>query len=106
MLYSVTVLQVYTLFDYCLTVWGNSCKQYLSATQALQNRAARAVTGNFNFESSVSSIVSNLEWMNMKQRLIYFQGILMFKCLLIYLILLPIYPITNLTQQGMSSKII
>ena len=72
---------IHTLFDYCLTVWGNSSKQNLYAIQALQNRAARAVTGNFDFESSVSSIISNLEWMNIKQRLTYFQGLLMFKCL-------------------------
>ena len=59
-------------------MWGNSSKQNLSAIQALQNLAD---TGNFGYESSVSSIISNLEWMNIKQRLTYFQGILCLNCL-------------------------
>ena len=67
--------------NWTIGVLLNSSKQNLSAIQALQNRAERAVTGNFDFESSVSSIISNLEWMNIKQRLTYFQGLLMFKCL-------------------------
>ena len=48
----------------------------------LQNRAARAVCGNFDFlNSSVSKMISDLSWMNIEQRLFYFTAILMFKCL-------------------------
>ena len=48
----------------------------------LQNRAARAVCGNFEFlNSSVSKMISDLSWMNIEQHLFYFTAILMFKCL-------------------------
>ena len=68
-------------FDYCLSVWGNSSKKNLTTVQRLQNRAARAVTGNFNFSSSVSTIINNLHWMPIQKRLLYFLGILVYKCL-------------------------
>ena len=48
----------------------------------LQNRAASAVCGNFDFlNSSVSKMISDLSWMNIEQHLFYFTAILMFKCL-------------------------
>ena len=65
----------------CLTVWGNSSKQNLSSIQKLQNRAARAITGNYDFTTSVSGLIKQLSWMNIHQRLSYFLGILVFKCL-------------------------
>ena len=67
--------------DYCLTVWGNSSKQNLSSIQKLQNRAARAITGNYDYTTSVSGLIKQLSWMNIHQRLSYFLGILVFKCL-------------------------
>ena len=70
-----------THFDYCLTVWGNSSKQNLSSIQKLQNRAARAITGNYDFTTSESGLIKQLSWMNIHQRLSYFLGILVFKCL-------------------------
>ena len=48
------------LIDYCLTVWGTSSKQNLKSIQRLQNRAARAVLGDFNFNSSVSAMIKQL----------------------------------------------
>ena len=68
-------------FDYSLTVWGNSSKQNLSSIQKLQNRAARAITGNYDYTTSVSGLIKQLSWMNIHQRLSYFLGILVFKCL-------------------------
>ena len=73
---------IQSIFDYCLTVWGNSSKQSLMSIQRLQNRSARAVTGTFDYNSSVSKIMLNdLKWMNTNQRFTYFLGILAFKCL-------------------------
>ena len=47
----------------------------------MQNRAARAVTGNFDFNASVSEMILKLGWMNVYQRYFYFLGIMVFKCL-------------------------
>ena len=49
--------------------------------QRLQNRAAREVTGNFDYNSSVSNMLNDLKWMNINQRFTYFLGILVYKCL-------------------------
>ena len=72
---------IQSIFDYCLTVWGNSSKQNLMSIQRLQNRSARAVTGNFDYNSSVSNMLNDLKWMNINQRFTYFLGILVYKCL-------------------------
>ena len=55
--------------------------QYLNNVQRLQNRAARAVIGSFDFNASVSEMILNLGWMNVHQRYFYFLGNLVFKCL-------------------------
>ena len=75
----ITIIQ--SIFDNCLTVWGSCASVYLNQIQRLQNRAARAVTGNFNYTDSVSSLIKTLGWMNIRQRHFYFMCILMFKCL-------------------------
>ena len=69
------------LIDYCLTVWGTSSKQNLKSIQRLQNRAAHAVLGDFNFNSSVSAMIKQLNWMPIETRLIYFICIMVYKCL-------------------------
>ena len=72
------------MFDYDLTIWGQTSKRNIQTIQVLQNRAARAVCGNFDFlNSSVTKMISDLSWMNIEQRLFYFTAILMFKCLII-----------------------
>ena len=72
---------IQSIFDYCLTVWENSSKQNLMSVQRLQNRAAHEVTGNFDNNSSVATMLNDLKWMNMNQRFAYFLGILVYECL-------------------------
>ena len=45
---TVYLTTIQPICDYCLSVWGNSSKQNINAIQKLQNRSARAVTGNFD----------------------------------------------------------
>ena len=40
-----------------------------------------AIAGNYDFTTSVSGLIKQLSWMNIHQRLSYFLGILVFKCL-------------------------
>ena len=68
-------------FDFCLTVWGKCPKKYLLMLQRLQNRASRAVTGNFSHDTSPKTLIKNLNWMSIETRYIYFLDILIFKCL-------------------------
>ena len=36
-------------FDYAITIWGYTCDNNLHKIQRLQNRAARIVTGNYDY---------------------------------------------------------
>ena len=66
-------------FDYGITLWGSCCKTYLCTLQRMQNRCARIVSKNFDFNVSVSLLIKNLGWMNIHNRFLYFVGIIMFK---------------------------
>ena len=77
----IYLTSIQTLLDYCITLWGPVSKSNINCLQRLQNRCARAVTGNFNRDSSVTYLVKSLDWMNMNQRLEYFTACLIYKCL-------------------------
>ena len=68
-------------FDYCITIWGSCAKKHISILQKLQNRAARAVTGIFDYNQSVSEIIRSLNWVKVEDRYKYFLAVLVYKCL-------------------------
>ena len=78
---SIYLTTVQSLFDYSLTVWGPSSKTNITYLQKLQNLCARAVTGIFDNNISVSNLITSHGWMTIYQRLIYFTACLVFKCL-------------------------
>ena len=67
--------------DYCLTVWGACPDSYIRPLLSLQNRVARCVTGNYDWDTPGLSLVSQLGCMNVKQRQSYLFGMLMYKCI-------------------------
>ena len=67
---------------YALTVWGYASQVNIDKIQRLQNRAARMVTGNYDFINFRGiDLVKDLGWMNIIQRRNYFICILMFKAI-------------------------
>ena len=67
-------------FDYAITIWGYTCDNNLHKIQRLQNRAARIVTGNYDYVSTRGTeLVKRLKWMCVTQRRDYFMSILMYK---------------------------
>ena len=72
---------VHSHIDYCLTVWGFTSNKNLNRIQKFQNRAARIITNNFNWDIRSVNIVKDLGWLNIKQRRDYFVGLLVFKSL-------------------------
>ena len=68
-------------FDYCISVWGNCPKVYLDQIQRLQNRAARAVLGNFDYSASVSQMIRDLGWMRIHEPYLYHTSVLVYNCL-------------------------
>ena len=68
--------------DYAITLWGYTCQQNLYKIQRLQNRAAKIVSGNYDYViTRCIELVKILQWMNVHQRRDYFMSILMFKCI-------------------------
>ena len=70
--------------DYCITVWGSCYKSYLAKLQRLQNRCARIITRNFDYNTPSSALISSLAWMSVETRYKYFVGILNFCLNVIY----------------------
>ena len=67
--------------DYGLSIWGNTSKSNIDKVQRLQNRLARIVTNNFNYNISSSVIIRELGWQTVSERNIYLTLLLMFKCM-------------------------
>ena len=80
-LLTIYITSIQSVLDYCLTIYGNSSKSNRNKIQHIQNRAVRAVVVNFDFNTSVSGIISSLKLMRIEQRFNYFISILMYKCL-------------------------
>ena len=63
-------------------IWGFTSEYNLSKVQRLQNRAARIITGEFDYiHVRGIDIVNNLKWMNVIQRRDYFVALSVFKCI-------------------------
>ena len=77
----VYLTTIQTLFEYGLNVFGSTSQKNLKLLQRLQNRYVRAVTGIFDYTSSVSALIKTLGWMNISQRHSYFISCLVFKSL-------------------------
>ena len=68
--------------DYAITVWGNTSAENLSKIQRLQNKAARIICNNFDYINTRGiDLVKQLRWMNVNERFLYFERLLMFKCI-------------------------
>ena len=68
-------------FDYCLTVWGNCLEGDINKLQRLQNRIARIVSNNFDYNTPGITIVHELKWFNIRELRDFKINCLMFKCL-------------------------
>ena len=70
------------ILDYAITVWGFNSQLNLSRVQRLKNRAARIITGNFDYiKVRGIDIVKRLKWMNVIARRDYFVALTVFKCI-------------------------
>ncbi len=69
------------VFEYCISVWGDCFKKDAIKLQRLQNRAARLVTNNFDYNISGLSIVRDLKWLTVSEVKEYQTSCIMFKSL-------------------------
>ena len=82
---SQTLMYIYSSIiqpkiDYAISIWGYTTAHNINKVQRLQNRAARILTGNFDYVNTRGiDLVNNLGLMNVTQRRDYFMLIMMFK---------------------------
>ena len=74
-----TVIQPH--IDYCLTVWGYAPACQLNRVQRLQNKMFRMMTGNYDWNTSISGILKDFNIPNISQRRDYFNGVQMYRSL-------------------------
>ena len=66
--------------DYAISIWGYTTAHNINKVQRLQNRAARILTGNYDYVNTrCIDLVKTLGLMNVSQRRDYFMIMLMFK---------------------------
>ena len=68
--------------DYAITVWGKTTITNINKIQRLQNLAARVTVNNFDYINTRGiDLVKQLRWMNVSERIVYFEQLLMYKCI-------------------------
>ena len=66
-------------FDYAITVWGYAANVHVQTIQRLQNRAARILTSNYDWFTSVSSLLEQLGLQTILERRDYFNALIVYK---------------------------
>ena len=69
------------IFDYSCSVWGNCSLHHRNTLFRLQKRAARIVTGNFDYNVNGSSIMNSLKWQTIDTRRDFFLACIMYNCI-------------------------
>ena len=69
------------ILEYSSTVWSPFTKKNITMTEAVQGRAARFVTNNYDQTSSVTSMLLRLDWPSLEQRREIAKAIMMYKIL-------------------------
>ena len=64
--------------DYCINIYGHASETNINKIQVLQNRAARLIL-QADWYTHGQDMLNELCWMNVKQRLFYHTGLLMYK---------------------------
>ena len=63
--YSYCMLYVRPILEYASTVWAPYTKSSIGKLEAIQWRAARLVVSDYNYSSSVTSILNQLNWVSL-----------------------------------------
>ena len=48
--------------EYCASLWDPHTKNNIERSESVQSKAARAVKGDFDRETSVTAMIDDLEW--------------------------------------------
>ena len=65
---------------YCSSIWSNATDPNLLKLQAVQNFAARIISGTRNFDH-ITAILKDLRWLPVKSKLYFRDAVLAFECM-------------------------
>ena len=71
---------VFSRLSYCSSVWSNTSATNAHKFQLVQTFAARIISGLLKYDH-ISSRLRSLRWLNVKQRLMVNDAVMMHKCL-------------------------
>ena len=66
------------ILEYACTVWDPHTKDNIHRLEMVQHRYARFVTGDFHFTSSVSAMLTQLQWPTLQERRAQFKMVMMY----------------------------
>ena len=75
------LLCIQPCIDYAISVWGSCSEQNKALISRLQHRAARIVTGNFDFINVRGADLLKELWQSLNTRRDYYTATLMYKCI-------------------------
>ena len=78
MIYNTLILP---LFDNAVPVWAWTSQNNLNKLQKHQSRTARIIFNYFTLETRGIDLVHSLNWLDVRQRIIYMTDVMTFKCL-------------------------
>ena len=67
--------------DYCLSLWGYTSNENIAKVQRFQNRAARILSQNFDYNTTSESLIHNNGWLMVTERRDYFTLLNVYKAL-------------------------
>ena len=71
---------VFSRLFYCSSVWSNTSATSIYKLKLVQNFAAKIILGRRKYEH-ISAGLRSLRWLNVKQRLMFNDAVMMHKCL-------------------------
>ena len=67
--------------DYCLSIWGYTSNENIAKVQRFQNRAARILSQNFDYNTTSESLIHNNGWLMVTERRDYLTLLNVYKAL-------------------------
>ena len=84
----VVYCMLFWCIDYCITIWGYAPKCHLQRIQRLQNKIFRLITNQFGWDTSPRDILNDLDVHNVTQRREYFNGVNVYRCLMVFILII------------------
>ena len=70
---------VFSLMNYCISIWDSTNVTLLHRVQKLKNFASKVALGGASKHEHVTPIIKELQWMTIKDKFVFEKCIIMYK---------------------------